>query len=64
MILDLDLRFHRDLDAAAVARAIDRIEKRIRDEHPEVAYVFVEVESITRRVEGEDPTRPPPPAPP
>ncbi len=64
VILDLDLRFHRDLDAAAVARAIDRIEKRIRDEHPEVAYVFVEVESITRRVEGEDPTRPPPPAPP
>ena len=48
VVVNLDLRFRRELDAPAVARAIDRIEKGVRSELPEVAYVFVEVESITR----------------
>lgn len=52
VVLALDLRFRRELDAGAVADAVKRIEKRIRAAHPVVRYIFVEVESITGRAEA------------
>ena len=49
VILNLDLRFRRDLDAAAVEAAVNRIEKAVRARHPVVRYIFIEVESLTKR---------------
>lgn len=51
VVLNLDLRFRFDLDAAGVAAAVDRIEKTIRARHPVVRYIFIEVESLSKRGE-------------
>lgn len=48
-ILNLDLEFRPDLTADEVARAVDRIEKRVREEIPVIRYIFVEAEALTRR---------------
>lgn len=49
VILNLDLEFRRDLSSDGVARSVDRIEKRIREEIPVVRWIFVEAESLARR---------------
>lgn len=52
VILNLDLNFRRDLSSDGVARAVDRIEKRIREELPPVRWIFIEAEALTRRTIG------------
>jgi divalent metal cation (Fe/Co/Zn/Cd) transporter len=49
LVLNMDLKFMPSLSAEEVARAVDRVERRIRDEHPEVRFVFIETESLSER---------------
>lgn len=49
VILNLDLGFRAGLSAEEVAEAIDRIEGRIREALPRIRWIFIEVESLTRR---------------
>ena len=49
LVLNMDLQFDAALDAEEVAAAIDRVEKNIRAEHPEVRFIFIEAESLTGR---------------
>lgn len=53
VILNLDLGFRRGLTAHEVAAAIDRIERRIREEFPRIRWIFIEAQSLTRRSGGE-----------
>jgi cation diffusion facilitator family transporter len=46
VLLNLDIRFQGDLKAEEVAAAIDRLEKAIRDQHPEINHIFVEAKSL------------------
>lgn len=46
VLLNLDIRFQRDLKAEEIAEAIDRLEKAIRDQHPEINHIFVEAKSL------------------
>jgi divalent metal cation (Fe/Co/Zn/Cd) transporter len=52
VLVNLDLRFERDLDAVEVAEAVKRLEGRIKTTFPQVRYLFMEVASITGRREG------------
>jgi cation diffusion facilitator family transporter len=52
VLVNLDLRFQRDLDAVEVAAAVTRLEGRIKTTFPQVRYLFMEVASITGRREG------------
>jgi len=49
LVLNMELEFEESLDAEEVAAAIDRVEKKIRKEHPEVRFIFIEAESLTGR---------------
>jgi cation diffusion facilitator family transporter len=49
VLLTVDVQFHPDLTALEVEGAIDRLEKKVRGEFPEMKYIFVEAESITTR---------------
>jgi hypothetical protein len=44
--VNLEIQFDRQLDAVGVATAIERIEEKIREEHPEVRHIFVEATSV------------------
>lgn len=52
VILNLDLHFRPDLDADRVARAVDRIERAVREEFPKIGYIFVEAEALARGAAG------------
>lgn len=47
VLLTLDIRFKKHLRAAEIAAAIDRLEKKIRDQHPEIKHIFIEAKSLT-----------------
>jgi cation diffusion facilitator family transporter len=49
LVLNMDLKFDEALDAEAVAEAIDRVERTVREEHAEVRFIFIEAESLTGR---------------
>ena len=42
LLLNLDVQFRRDLVFPEVARAIERLEARIRERHPGVSQIFIE----------------------
>jgi cation diffusion facilitator family transporter len=46
ILLAMDIRFRPDLLAADLERTVDRVEKKIRDRHPEVKHIFIEADSI------------------
>ena len=48
LLLTMDLTFREDLDAEDVEKAIDRLEKAIRRQHPTVQYIFIEAHAIAR----------------
>ena len=48
VLLTLDIRFKRELNAAEIAWAIDRIEKKIREQHPEIKHIFIEAKSLRK----------------
>jgi len=49
LILNMDLQFAPSLAPAEIRRTVDRVEREIRDEHPEVRFVFLEAASLTGR---------------
>ena len=46
VLLTVQIRFRQDLDIPTLESAIDRIEKRIREEEPEIQRIFIEAESF------------------
>jgi cation diffusion facilitator family transporter len=46
VLLALDVRFKNHLKANEIAAAIDRLEKKIRDKHPEIRHIFIEAKSL------------------
>lgn len=47
VLLTVEIEFKSNLSAADVAVAIDRIDRRIRADHPEVRHIFLETQSLT-----------------
>lgn len=47
VLLTLDIRFQRELTSAGIAEAIDRLEMKIRERHPEVKRIFIEAKSLS-----------------
>jgi cation diffusion facilitator family transporter len=48
VLLTLDIRFQKELTTAEIAAAIDELEEKIRDRHPEIKYIFIEAKSLTK----------------
>ncbi len=46
VLLALDVRFKKNVKAAEIGAAIDRLEKKIRDQHPEIKHIFIEAKSL------------------
>jgi cation diffusion facilitator family transporter len=46
VVAQIELYFRRDLPAEEVARAIDRLQERLRRRHPTLKHVFVEAQSL------------------
>lgn len=54
VLVNLDLRFHSDLDATEIGNAVARLESRMKQEFPQVRYLFIEVAAITHGGETAD----------
>jgi cation diffusion facilitator family transporter len=52
VLLTLDIRFQRELNAAQIAWAIDRMEREIRKAHPEIKHIFIEAKSLRKDPES------------
>jgi divalent metal cation (Fe/Co/Zn/Cd) transporter len=46
VLVNVDIRFRRDLDVQELELAIDRIEKSIRQKEPTVGRIFIEMDSL------------------
>ena len=46
VLLTLDVRFQKHLKAEGIAAAVTRLEKKIRDRHPEIKHIFIEAKSL------------------
>lgn len=46
VLLNMDLQFRPDIPTGALFDTVDQVERRIREAHPEVRNVFVEVEAL------------------
>lgn len=49
VLLTMEIQFQPELSAGAVASAIERLDKEIRNRHPEVRNVFLEAQAIAQR---------------
>lgn len=49
LVLNMEIHFDRSLSAEDVERTIDNMERAIREEHPEVKYIFIEAKAIAER---------------
>lgn len=54
ILVNLNLRFARHLDAAAIESAVDRLESAIRAAHPEVKRIFIEADSLRSHRDNAD----------
>ncbi len=58
ILLNLDIEFRAHLGAEELAHAVDRLEKAIREKHPEVRRIFIEAEAFRgaqgKRLQQED----------
>jgi len=48
VVLNLELLFHPARSMSEVAEAVDRLERRIQAAHPEMRYVFLGAEALSR----------------
>ena len=46
VLLALEVRFKKHLRATQIAEAINRLENRIREKHPEIRHIFIEAKSL------------------
>ena len=46
VLLTLDVRFKKHLQAEEIATAVNRLEKTIRGQHPEIKHIFIEAKSL------------------
>jgi divalent metal cation (Fe/Co/Zn/Cd) transporter len=44
-LLNLEIQFRKNLSAEELALAVDRLEEKIRSQHPEVKHIFIEQNS-------------------
>lgn len=51
ILVNLDLRFHANLEVDEVAEAVDRLEVKIKGAFPDIRYLFMEVSKISDRTE-------------
>jgi cation diffusion facilitator family transporter len=49
VMLGLDIGFKKQLKAEEIAAAINRLEKKIHDQHPEIGHIFIEAKSLTQQ---------------
>jgi cation diffusion facilitator family transporter len=49
VLLTMDVQFQQGLDSVEIEQAVDRIERQVRDAHPEIKYIYLEAESIAQR---------------
>lgn len=54
VLLTLDIRFKKDLTAEEIATGVERLEKKIRDQHPEIQHIFIEAKSLTEGQASEE----------
>ncbi len=54
VLLTLDIRFKKDLTAEEIATGVERLEKEIRDQHPEIQHIFIEAKSLTKAQAAEE----------
>lgn len=59
LVLNMDLEFGDDLAADDVEATVDRVERQIQERHPEVKYIFIEADSISRRARARATAEPP-----
>ncbi|MFD2110390.1 cation diffusion facilitator family transporter [Thiorhodococcus fuscus] len=52
VLLNLDVRFRSSLSSETIMGVVDRLERRIRERHPEIKRIFIEAESLRR--DGDD----------
>jgi cation diffusion facilitator family transporter len=48
VLLTLDIQFQKELTASEIAAAVDHLEKKIRDRHPEINHIFIEAKSLSK----------------
>ena len=48
MLLNLDIQFHDSLSSDDIEAAVDRLEKQIREKHPEIKQIFIEAETVSQ----------------
>jgi cation diffusion facilitator family transporter len=48
VLLNLDVRFRSGLSSETIMGAVDRLERGIRERHPEIKRIFIEAESLRR----------------
>ena len=46
VLLTLDIQFQDSMSSDDIEAAVDRLEKQIREKHPEVKQIFIEAETI------------------
>ncbi|MEC4816635.1 MAG: cation diffusion facilitator family transporter [Scytonema sp. PMC 1069.18] len=46
VLLNLDIQFCKQLSTEELASAVDRIEEKIRRQHPEIKHIFIEAKSL------------------
>ena len=46
VFLALDVQFKPELHASELIGMVDELEKKIREEHPEVGHIFLEIERL------------------
>jgi cation diffusion facilitator family transporter len=62
VLLALEIEFRSGLSAAEVAEAIERLDRAIRADHPEVKHLFIEAQAIREAHAAAPPAAPPPPS--
>jgi cation diffusion facilitator family transporter len=54
VLLNMDIQFRPDLPSGEVEDSVDRIERAIRKDHPEIKTIFIEAESFAGRARSEE----------